>query len=148
MQEISDRSIRTYTSVKYNRKIILLQGGELIDTRNNDFDFDFTPIGQAIKKARTAKGMTRDELSRIADYDPRHLQAVENEGQKPSLELFIQLVTMFAVSGDEYIFPDKEVKKSSVRRRLDAELDKLNDKELSVIEATVIGLCKAKEPED
>jgi len=148
LQEISDRSIRTYTSVKYNRKIILLQGGELMDTRNNDFDFDFTPIGQAIKKARTAKGMTRDELSRIVDYDPRHLQAVENEGQKPSLELFIQLVTMFAVSVDEYIFPDKEVKKSSVRRRLDAELDKLNDKELSVIEATVIGLCKAKEPED
>lgn len=119
-----------------------------MDTRNNDFDFDFTPIGQAIKKARTAKGMTRDELSRIVDYDPRHLQAVKNEGQKPSLGLFIQLVTMFAVSVDEYIFPDKEVKKSSVRRRLDAELDKLNDKELSVIEATVIGLCKAKEPED
>ena len=82
-----------------------------MDTRNNDFDFDFTPIGHAIKKARTAKGMTRDELSRIVDYDPRHLQAVENEGQKPSLELFIQLVTMFAVSVDEYIFPDKEVKK-------------------------------------
>ena len=82
-----------------------------MDTRNNDFDFDFTPIGQAIKKARTAKGMTRDELSRIVDYDPRHLQAVENEGQKPSLELFIQLVTMFAVSFDEYIFLDKEVKK-------------------------------------
>ncbi|WP_459076658.1 helix-turn-helix domain-containing protein [Allocoprococcus comes] len=42
--------------------------------------------------------MTRDELSRIVDYDPRHLQAIENEGQKPSLELFIQLVTMFGVS--------------------------------------------------
>ena len=69
-----------------------------MDARNNDFDFDFTPIGQAIKKARTAKGMTRDELSRIVDYDPRHLQAIENEGQKPSLELFIQLVTMFGVS--------------------------------------------------
>ena len=116
-----------------------------MDARNNDFDFDFTPIGQAIKKAGTAKGMTRDELSRIIDYDPRHLQAIENEGQKPSLELFIQLVTMFGVSVDEYIFPDNEVKKSSVRRRLDAELDKLNDKELLVIEATVSGLCKAKE---
>ena len=145
---INQISFNNRFSVKYNRKIMLLQGGELMDTRNNDFDFDFTPIGQAIKKARTAKGMTRDELSRIVDYDPRHLQAVENEGQKPSLELFIQLVTMFAVSVDEYIFPNKEVKKSSVRRRLDAELDKLNDKELSVIEATVIGLCKAKEPED
>ena len=54
-----------------------------MDTRNNDFDFDFTPIGQAIKKARTAKGMTREQLARIVDYDPRHLQAIENEGQKP-----------------------------------------------------------------
>ena len=119
-----------------------------MDARNNDFDFDFTPIGQAIKKASTSRGMTRDELARIIDYDPRHLQAVENEGQKPSLELFIQLVTMFGVSVDEYIFPDNEVKKSSVRRRLDAELDKLNDKELSIVEATVSGLCKAKEPEE
>ena len=26
-----------------------------MDERNNHFDFDFTPIGQAIKKAREAK---------------------------------------------------------------------------------------------
>lgn len=92
--------------------------------------------------------MTRDELARIVDYDPRHLQAIENEGQHPSLELFIQLITMFDVSVDEYIFPNKEVKKSSVRRRIDAQLDNLNDRELSVIEATVNGLCMAKEPEE
>ena len=119
-----------------------------MDERNNDFDFDFKPIGQAIKKARLAQGMTREQLSRIVDYDPRHLQAVENEGQKPSLELFIQLMTMFDVSVDEYIFPNKEVKKSSVRRRLDAQLDRLDDREPSVIGATVNGLCKAKEPEE
>ena len=119
-----------------------------MDERNNDFDFDFTPIGQAIKKARTSQGMTREQLARIVDYDPRHLQAIENEGQYPSLELFIQLVTMFNISVDEYIFPQKEVKKSSVRRRLDAQLDKLDDKELSVIEATVNGLCMTKEPEE
>ena len=106
-----------------------------MDARNNDFDFDFTPIGQAIKKARTSQGITREQLARIVDYDPRHLQAIENEGQYPSLELFIQLVTMFNISVDEYIFPQKEVKKSSVRRRLDAQLDILDDRELSVIEA-------------
>ena len=119
-----------------------------MDARNNDFDFDFTPIGQAIKKARTSQGMTREQLARIVDYDPRHLQAIENEGQYPSLELFIQLVTMFNISVDEYIFPQKEVKKSSVRRRLDAQLDILDDRELSVIEATINGLCKTKEPEE
>lgn len=80
-----------------------------MDERNNDFDFDFKPIGQAIKKAQTTQGMTRDQLSRIVDYDPRHLQAIENEGQYPSLELFIQLVTMFNVSVDEYIFPSLSV---------------------------------------
>ena len=119
-----------------------------MDESNNDFDFDFMPIGQAIKRARTARGMTREQLARIVDYDPRHLQAIENEGQYPSLELFIQLVTMFDVSVDEYIFPNKEVKRSSVRRRLDAQLNRLDNRELSVIEATVNGLCKAKEPEE
>ena len=119
-----------------------------MDERNNDFDFDFMPIGQAIKKAREARGMTREQLSEIIGYAPRHIQAIENDGKYPSIELFIQLIQMFDVSVDEYIFPDKEVKKSSVRRRLDAQLDKLDDKELSVIEATVNGLCKAKEPEE
>lgn len=119
-----------------------------MDERNNDFDFDFTPIGQAIKKAREAKGMTREQLSGIIGYAPRHIQAIENEGQYPSIELLIQLITMFDISVDEYIHSDKKATKSSVRRRLDALLDRLNDKELSVIEATVNGLCKAKEPEE
>ena len=119
-----------------------------MDERNNDFDFDFMPIGQAIKKAREARGMTREQLSGIIGYAPRHIQSIENEGQYPSIELFIQLITMFDVSVDEYIFPDNEVKKSSVRRRLDAQLDNLDDKELSIVEATANGLCKAKEPEE
>ena len=148
MQEISHRFIRTLTSVQYKSNIILLQGGELMDERNNDFDFDFMPIGQAIKKAREARGMTREQLAGIIGYAPRNIQSIENEGQHPSIELFIQLITTFDVSVDEYIFPEKEVKKSSVRRRLDAQLDKLNDRELSVIEATVNGLCMAKEPEE
>ena len=119
-----------------------------MDERNDNFEFDFMPMGQAIKKAREARGMTREQLSGIIGYAPRHIQSIENEGKYPSIELFIQLITMFDVSVDEYIFPNKEVKKSSVRRRLDAQLDNLDDKELSVIEATVNGLCKAKEPEE
>ena len=69
-----------------------------MDERNNNFDFDFTPIGQAIKKAREARGMTREQLSGIIGYAPRHIQSIENEGQYPSIELFIQLITMFDVS--------------------------------------------------
>lgn len=61
-----------------------------MDKRNNDFNFDFKAIGQAIKATRKAQGMTREQLARIVDYDPRHLQAIENEGQYTSLELFVQ----------------------------------------------------------
>ena len=46
-----------------------------MDERNNHSDFDFTPIGQAIKKAREARGMTREELSGIIGYAPRHIFA-------------------------------------------------------------------------
>ena len=111
-----------------------------MDKKINNFDFDFMPIGQAIKKAREAKKVTREQLAEIVDYSARHIQSVENEGQHPSFELFIQLITMFDVSVDEYIFPNKKTNKSSVRRRLETLLDNLDDKELSVIEATVNGL--------
>ena len=119
-----------------------------MDKKINNFDFDFMPIGKAIKKAREAKKVTREQLAEIVDYSARHIQSVENEGQHPSFELFIQLITMFDVSVDEYIFPNKKTNKSSARRRLETLLDNLDDKELSVIEATVNGLCKAKEPEE
>ena len=107
-----------------------------MDERNNHFDFDFTPIGQAIKKAREARGMTREQLSGIIGYAPRHIQSIENEGQYPSIELFIQLITMFDVSVDEYIFPNKEVEKSSVRRRLDAQHNSLDDKKSSPLRSS------------
>ena len=73
-----------------------------MDERNNNFDFDFTPIGQAIKKAREARGMTREQLSGIIGYAPRHIQSIENEGQYPSIELFIQLITVSYTHLDVY----------------------------------------------
>lgn len=116
-----------------------------MNRRNNSFNFDFKPIGLAIKRAREAKKMTREKVAEMIDYAPRHIQSVENEGQVPSIELFLQLVMMFDVSVDEYIFKDKKSVKSSVRRRVDTLLDGLDDRELLVIEATAMGLHKAKE---
>lgn len=116
-----------------------------MNRRNNSFKFDFKPIGQAIKRAREAKKMTREIVAEIIDYAPRHIQSVENEGQVPSIELLLQLVMMFDVSLDEYIFKDRKPAKSSMRRRVDTVLDGLEDKDLFVIETTAQGLQKSKE---
>lgn len=107
--------------------------------------FDFMPLGQAIKKAREAKKITREQLAEIIDCSARHIQSIENE--YPSFELFLRLVWMFDISVDEYIFPSQKANKSSIRRRVDSFLDQLNNAELRVIEATINGLCIAKEPE-
>ena len=69
-----------------------------MDERNNGFDFDFLPIGQAIKKAREGRGMTREQLSGIIGFAPRHLQAIENEGQYPSIALLLTVGTPFLVA--------------------------------------------------
>lgn len=119
-----------------------------MDERNNNFNFDFMPLGQEIKKARKARGMTREQLSGMIGYAPRHIQSIENEGQYPSIELLIQLVTIFDISIDEYIFPDKKVPKSSTRRHLETMLDRLDDKELSVVQAMVNGICMVKDQKE
>ena len=51
--------------------------------------FDFTPIGQAIKKARNTEHMTRENLAELLDYSVRHVQSIENDGQFPSIQLSI-----------------------------------------------------------
>jgi len=107
--------------------------------------FDFTALGQAIKKARETRDMTREQVAEILDIAPRHIQAIENEGQHPSLQLFVRLVTMFDISVDQYIFPAKPVQKTSLRRQVDAILDTFGDEELMIIAGTAKGICNVRE---
>ena len=107
---------------------------------DNEFVFDFTPMGKAIKKAREAQGMTREELSSIVDRSVRHLSAIENDGQYPSFELLVRCMTMFGISLDQYVFRSRSGTVSPQRRTVDSLLDKLDDRELAVIEATAKGL--------
>lgn len=111
----------------------------------NAKDFDFMALGQAIKKARESKGITREQLAEQLDIVPRHLQSVENEGQYPSFPLFIRLITIFDISADQYIFPDKQAGKTTLQRQVDAILDTFVDKDLTIVEGTVQGICRAKD---
>ena len=120
-----------------------------MNNRNDRFILDFMPIGQDIKRGREAKNVTREQLSEIIGYAPRHIQAIENEGQTPSVDLLFQLAEMFDVSLDRHIFKDRDDVKSSMRRRVDTLLDGLNDKDLVIVEAVVKGIHQAKElPEE
>ena len=121
---------------------------EIEKNKKNRYGFDFTPIGLEIKNARENQKITREKLAETLDISPRHLQAIELEGKHPSLGLLIYIATIFDMPIDQYIFTEKADAKSVMRKRLDILLDKLNDRDLSILEATAAALCKAKEPEE
>lgn len=121
---------------------------ELIRNKKNRYGFDFIPIGLEIKKARESQKITRENLAETLDISPRHLQAIELEGKHPSLGLVTYIAEMFNIPLDPYIFEEKAGEKSMMRKRLDMLLDKLDEKDLSILEATATALCKVKEPEE
>jgi hypothetical protein len=74
--------------------------------------------------------------------------SVENQGQPSSFQVFYELITMFDISVDQYIFLDKPMEKSTRQRQLDSLLDSLDEKELIILEATAQGIVKAKTAEE
>lgn len=98
--------------------------------------YDFKALGQAIKTARKAKGISRNQLADRLNIAPRYIASIENSGQHPSLQIFYELVTLLDVSVDTFFFPDKETDKSTQRRQLDSLLDEVSDKGLRIVTAT------------
>ena len=110
--------------------------------------YDFKAFGQAIKEARKAKGISRNQLADQMNSAPRYIASIENSGQHPSLQIFYELVTLLDVSVDQFFFPKKELEKSTQRRQLDSLLDNMDNKDLTIITATAKGIQEARETEE
>ena len=120
--------------------------GDVMKIKQDKRRLDFHDIGRAIKRAREASGMTQEQLAYIVDRSPRTIMYNENDGQHPSLNNFYQLVTMFDISVDQYFYPSQN-KGSECRKRIDAMLGSLDEKELKIVEATIQAMKAAKETE-
>ena len=121
--------------------------GDVMKLKQDKRRFDFHDIGRAIKRAREASGMTQEQLAYIVDRSPRTIMYNENDGQHPSLNTFYQLVTMFDISVDQYFYPSQNAD-SECRKRIDAMLGSLDERELKIVEATIQAMKAAKETED
>lgn len=106
-------------------------------------NYDFKALGQAIKSARIAAGMTRDQLGEKLNLAPRYLVSIENEGQHPSLQVLYELVTLFNISVDQFFF-EKKPERSTLRRQVDGLIDSIPEKDLPIIEATARGIIETR----
>lgn len=106
--------------------------------------YDFKTFGQAIKAARKAKGISRNQLADKLNIAPRYIASIENSGQHPSLQIFYELVTLLDVSVDQFFFPNAETDKSTQRRQLETLLDSISDKGLQIVTATAKEIMKVE----
>ena len=106
---------------------------------------DFSPYGAAIKTARTGQKESRNKVGNEMYLSPRYLANIENNGQHPSLQIFLELMSRYHISVDQFLFGDTADGKSTVRRQLDALVDELTDREIGIILATVQAVLDARE---
>ena len=107
--------------------------------------YDFKAFGQAIKEARKAKGISRNQLADRLNIAPRYIASIENSGQHPSLQIFYELVTFLDISVDQFFFPAKTPDKTTQRWQLDELLNGVDETDLVIVTDTVKGIQKAKE---
>ena len=113
----------------------------------NERRFDFHGLGLALKRAREEKGWTQAYVAELVDRTPRSIMYFENRGQHPSLNTFYQIVTLLDISVDQFFYPDRQNSESDCRQHIDRLLNSMDEKELTVMEATAEGLQKARETE-
>ena len=116
--------------------------------RKKEDKYDFRAFGLAIKKARMKKGLTREQVGAMIEIDPRYLTNIENKGQHPSVQIFLELMARYHVSVDQILFGKAVDGKTTARRQLDALADDLNDTEIRIIIATARALLDAREKEE
>ena len=105
---------------------------------------DFRPYGAAIKKARTGRKESRNKVGNEMFLSPRYLANIENKGQHPSVQIFLELMARYHVSVDQILFGEGADGKTTARRQLDALADDLNDTEIGIIIATAQALLDAR----
>ena len=103
--------------------------------KQNKEKFDFKAFGQAIKAARKAKGISRNQLADTLNIAPRYIASIENSGQHPSLQIFFELIQRYHISVDQFLL-ETPPEKNTQRRQLDALLDGMSDTGIRIVSAT------------
>lgn len=62
---------------------------------------DFMPYGAAIKVGRTKQKESRNKAADALFISPRYLANIENNGQHPSVQIFLEMMSRYHISVDQ-----------------------------------------------
>ena len=100
---------------------------------------DFKPYGAAIKAGRTKQKESRNKAADALFISPRYLANIENKGQHPSVQVFLELMSRYHISVDQILHG-----KSTERMQFETLLDELTDAEIKILTATAQALLDAR----
>lgn len=60
-------------------------------------------VGQTIKAAREAKGLTQEKLAALVDLSPTHISVIERGLKIPNLDSFVAIANALDVSTDSLL---------------------------------------------
>ena len=94
---------------------------------------DFKPYGAAIKAGRTKQKESRNKAADALFISPRYLANIENKGQHPSVQVFLELMSRYHISVDQILHGETMEGKSTERMQFETLLDELTDSEIKIL---------------
>ena len=105
---------------------------------------DFQPYGAAITAGRTKQKESRNKAADAQFISPRYLANIENKGQHPSVQVFLELMSRYHISVDQILHGETMEGKSTERMQFETLLDELTDAEIKILTATAQALLDAR----
>lgn len=105
---------------------------------------DFKPYGAAIKAGRKKQNESRNKAGSDMFLSPRYLANIENKGQHPSVQVFLELMSRYHISVDQILHGEAMEGKSTERMQFEVLLDELTDAEIKILTATAQALLDAR----
>ncbi len=98
---------------------------------------DFESIGKRIKRYRTDKGLSQEELGEIVHISERHIRNVETGEKGPSLEMIVMIANALDVSADDLLTDNLKHSSSPVDTEIHDLLLDCNQDEKAILTKTV-----------
>lgn len=90
-------------------------------------------VGQRIKAAREARGLTQEALAAIVDLSPTHISVIERGLKTPNLDSFVAIANALGVSADALLVDVVDHVEESIACELSTQISRLPLRERSKI---------------
>jgi len=93
-------------------------------------------LGEAVKAARLAMKLTREQFAEKIDLSPRRVMAIENEGKTPSYDTLVKMIRVLGIDANAVFYPEN-AKQETLAGQLSRLLPQCEERELRAIIALV-----------